>query len=80
MASRNITLSIPDEELQRAKVIAAQQGTSLSQLLTEMIKSLADRDTGYSLARARSIATLEHGLDLGSHGQISWSREELHER
>jgi hypothetical protein len=80
MPNRNITLSLPEEDLKRAKIIAVQRGTSLSQLLTGMIKELADQETGYALAKARSLALLEEGRDLGTNGQIRWSRDELHER
>ena len=78
--SRNITLSLPEEDLKRAKIIAIQRGTSLSQLLTAMIKELADQETGYALAKARSLALLEEGRDLGTAGRAHWNRDELHER
>ncbi len=80
MSNRNITLSLPEEDLQRAKIIAIRRGTSLSQLLTRMIKELADQETGYAGARARSLARLEEGRDLGTEGRVRWSRDELHER
>jgi hypothetical protein len=80
MSNRNITLSLPEEDLQRAKIIAVQRGTSLSQLLTRMIKDLADQETGYRHAKARSLALLEEGRDLGTDGQARWSRDDLHER
>jgi hypothetical protein len=80
MGNRNITLSLPEEDLQRAKIIAIHRGTSLSQLLAGMIKLLADQETGYSQARARSLALLEEGRDLGTGGQVRWSRDDLHER
>jgi Family of unknown function (DUF6364) len=80
MANRNITLSLPEEDLKRAKIVAVQRGTSLSQLLTRLIKELADQETGYALAKARGLAQLEEGRDLGTNGQIRWSRDELHER
>ena len=80
MSNRNITLSLPEEDLKRAKIIAIQRGTSLSQLLARMIKELADRETGYTHARARSLALLEEGRDLGTGGHVRWSRDELHDR
>jgi hypothetical protein len=80
MANRNITLSLPEEDLKRARIVAVQRGTSLSQLLTGMIKELADQETGYALAKARSLALLEEGRDLGTNGQIRWTRDDLHER
>jgi hypothetical protein len=80
MGNRNITLSLPEEDLKQAKIIAVQRGTSLSQLLATMIKDLADQETGYTHARARSLALLEEGRDLGTGGHARWSRDELHER
>jgi hypothetical protein len=80
MPNRNITLSLPEEDLKRAKIVAVQRGTSLSQLLATMIKELADQETGYAFAKARSLALLEEGRDLGTNGETLWSRDELHER
>jgi hypothetical protein len=80
MSNRNITLSLPEEDLKRAKIIAIQRGTSLSQLLTRMIKELADQETGYAHAKARSLALLDEGRNLGTGGRARWTREELHER
>src|SRR5260221_1430870 len=80
MANRNITLSLPEEDLQRAQIIHIRRGRSLSELLTRMIKELADQETGYAGARARSLARLEQGRNLGTEGRVRWSRDELHER
>jgi hypothetical protein len=80
MRHRNITLSLPEEDLKRARIVAVERGTSLSQLLAGMIRQLADQETGYALAKARSLALLEEGRDLGTGGRVSWSRDELHER
>jgi hypothetical protein len=80
MSNRNITLSLPEEDLQRAKIMAIQRGTSLSRLLAGMIRNLADQETGYASARAHSLARLEEGRSLGTEGRASWSREELHDR
>ena len=43
--SRNITLSVPDALLKRAKVLAVQRDTSLSALLTSYLEQIvADHD------------------------------------
>ncbi|HYZ53020.1 MAG TPA: hypothetical protein VE733_05855 [Streptosporangiaceae bacterium] len=80
MSNRNITLSLPEEDLKRARIIAIQRGTSLSQLLAMMIKDLAGQETGYAQAKARSLARLEERRNLGTGGRADWSRDELHER
>lgn len=78
--SRNITLSLPEEDLKRARVMAAQRGTSVSRLLAELLRELVDRDAGYTLARTRSLAVMEGGADLGTEGRIGWTRDDLHDR
>jgi hypothetical protein len=80
MANRNITLSLPEETLQEVKIIAVKQGTSVSSLLTGMLEELVGRETGYRQAEQEFMALAEVGFDLGTGGQSTWSRDELHER
>jgi hypothetical protein len=80
MANQNITLSLPEEDLREARVLAARQGTSVSQLLARMLSDLVEQETGYARARERSLNRLREGADLGTGGHISWSRDSIHER
>lgn len=80
MASRNITLSLPEETLQEVKIIAVKQGTSVSSLLTGLLEALVDRETGYRQAEQEFMALAEVGFDLGTGGRVAWSRDELYER
>ena len=80
MASRNVTLALPEELLRRLKILAAKQDTSISALLTATLSEFADYEEGYAEARDAMIADLEKGYDLGTRGQISWTRDSLHER
>ena len=80
MKTRNITLSLPEEVLREAKVVAARRGTSVSALLAGALYELVERKSGYAAARERGLAALGRGLDLGTGGEIGWGREELHER
>lgn len=80
MANRNITLSLPDEDLKKARIVAAQRGTSVSRLLADMLKELIERETQYNVARERHLATMQAGYDLGTGGRVDWERDELHER
>lgn len=76
---QNITLSIPREVLRKAKHIAMERDTSLSGLLTAMLVELVEREDAYEQSKQRQLTLLEKGLDLGTNGRITWSREELHE-
>lgn len=80
MENRNITLSLPEEVLREAKVLAARRGTSVSALLTGTLVDLVERESGYAAAKERSLAVFEKGSDLGTGGRIGWDRAELHER
>jgi hypothetical protein len=80
MASQNITLSLPAEDLRRARILAAERGTSVSRLLTKLLRDLVNRETGFAQARQRSLALLADAPDLGTGGRIRSSRDELHER
>jgi hypothetical protein len=80
MAKQNITLSLPEEDLREARVLAARRGTSVSQLLAGVLRETVERETGYDRAKERGLALLHEGLDLGTNGRISWSRDDLHER
>ena len=79
-AYRNVTLALPVKVLRQIKRIAARRQTSVSRLLTQALEEMAAREEEYAQARARHVAWLEHGANLGTQGQIAWSRESLHER
>lgn len=80
MSNQNITLSLPEEDLREARILAASRGTSVSQLLARMLRQLVDQETGYASARERSLARLRDGMDLGTGGHVTWSRDSLHEQ
>lgn len=74
----NITLKIEADLLREARVIAAEEGTSISAMLAIRLEQTVRERKGYQQARRRAVARLRKGFDLG------WtpprSRDELHER
>lgn len=78
--SQNVTLSLPQTVLRKAKVLAAQKQMSLSALLTEALGDLVHREDAYQLARVRALESMKTGFPMGTGGTVSWSRDELHER
>ncbi len=80
MGTQNVTLSIPKDVLKEIKLIAVEEGQSMSGLMTQMLQELIERRSRYQLAQQRQIALMEAGLDLGTGGQITWTRDSLHER
>ena len=80
MERQNITLSLPKDLIQKAKIIAVKNNTSLSGLLSDYLTQITNEEQAYQLAQARHRRLLKKGFDLGLKGKIPWRREELHER
>jgi hypothetical protein len=78
--TQNVTLAIPKDILRKAKIIAVQKNTSLSGLLTQTLADLVAHQEAYEQARQRNLALMISSLDLGTQGNITWKREQLHER
>ena len=78
MEKQNVTLSLPRPLLKQAKIIAASQDKSLSQLMRESLEEKVREEADYKKARTRQIRLLKKGLDLGTGGQVKTSRDELH--
>lgn len=75
---RNITIQLDDATVQRARVVAAKRGSSISRLLTEQIEILARQDDDYDRAMHDALVELERGYDLG--GGPYPTRDEVHDR
>ncbi|MEW6456589.1 MAG: DUF6364 family protein [Acidobacteriota bacterium] len=80
MDRQNVTLSLPKSLLKKAKLIAVKKEKSLSELMREALEEKVREDTGYKKARERQLRLLKVGLDLGTEGRITISREKLHAR
>ena len=80
MEKQNVTLAIPKPLLKQAKIIAASQDKSLSQLMRESLEEKVREAADYNKARKRQLRLLKKGLNLGTEGQVKTSRDELHAR
>jgi antitoxin component of RelBE/YafQ-DinJ toxin-antitoxin module len=77
-ALRNITLTLDEEILSDARVIAARQGLSVSALLRKSLTELVEHQRAYIKARESAMQRLRQGHSLG--GTKPASRDELHDR
>jgi len=80
METQNITLSLPKDVLLKVKLIAVKRQTSVSGLLTQTLENLVRQEEVYGHSRLRHLQWLEQGIDLGTGGQVTTTRDELHER
>ena len=80
MDRQNVTLSLPKTLLKKAKIVAAQEEKSLSELMREVLGKKVEQQTGYQKAKQRHLSLLKKGLNLGTKGRTSYTRDELHDR
>lgn len=79
----NLTLTIDDEALQRARMRALQLGTSVNQLVREYLESFAASKDRYRTATeellrlARRVKKVSAAKQGGGRG---WTREDLYDR
>ena len=78
MAKQNLTVSLPQNTIRKAKILAARRGSSISGLLAEQIEILVGEEEAYERAERQAKVLLDQGFHLG--GVIRASREECHQR
>jgi predicted transcriptional regulator len=80
LEKQNVTISVPKDILRKAKHIAINRQTSLSRLLADTLEDIVEREDTYNNAKARQLAAMKQGFNLGAKGKITWKREDLHAR
>lgn len=75
----NITLNVDEKTLKKARKIAVDKNTTLTEMIREFLESLAKRDT---LDRDRAVKALDQSFKKYSRrmGPRSWTRDSLYER
>lgn len=74
----NITLKLDADLLREARVLAAEENTSISAMLAARLELIVRERRAYERARRRALARLREGMDL--RWTPARSRDELHER
>ncbi len=77
---QNVTVCLPRSVIQEAKHMAVDQGLSLSRFVAMLVEERVSAALDYAEARQRHLKILEKGFDLGTYGEATWTRDELHER
>jgi hypothetical protein len=78
MTKQNLTVSLPQQTIRKAKILAARRGSSISGLLAEQIELLVGEDEAYERAHRQALALMDKGFHMG--GVIRATRDEWHER
>jgi hypothetical protein len=80
MERQNVTISLPVSVLKKARHIAVEEGASLSGLLASYVERVVDDAAARERAAKRIRRRLVEGMDLGTGGDLGWSRDDVHER
>jgi plasmid stability protein len=74
----NLTIALDDDLLQKARIRAAELGTSVNAVLRDCLEEW----TGRKAARKRAIDQFLEGAksSKASSGGRKWTRDELHDR
>ncbi len=74
----NLTITVDEETLKRARIKAIERGESVNSYLAEQLRKYAD-DPGQAEAIAR-LASLAERHRIGTPGvERSWTREDIYE-
>lgn len=74
----NVTVKIDTSLLREARILAAEENSSISAILASRLELAVQERKRYERARRSALARLKRGFDL--HWKPPASREELHER
>jgi hypothetical protein len=74
----NVTLKLDADLLREARIMAAEQGSSISALLAAQLERVVRERRGYAQAKRKALALMRKGFDL--RYKPPSSRDELHER
>ena len=74
--AQNLTISVDEELLQRARALARKQGTSLNALLRGYLENLVGQQPGEAVADELLMLMQDHG---GRSGGRKIGRDELYE-
>jgi len=74
---QNLTLSLDKELIRKARVLAAERSTSVSQMLAKVLEGMVEDAGRYDRAKRSAIDRLCAGFHLGGPPA---PRDELHKR
>ncbi len=79
---KNITVSVPEQVIHRAKIRAALLNTSVSALVRQSLEQIAGEETEFERLRGRELQVREEIVHrhTGFSGSDRISRDEAHQR
>jgi hypothetical protein len=76
----NLTITVDEQTLKRARMRALEEGTSVNVVLREYLESYAGVSREQREALQRILASSRESTSGSGPGGRTWTREELHDR
>ncbi len=76
--NKNLTLSIDEDLLNKIRVIAAIEKTTVNAMVRDFLQQTAERRS--RTVKVRKRLAMRSRKSKGRVGPITWTRDELHER
>lgn len=74
----NLTITVDDQALKKARLRALEEGTSINAILKELLEAYAGVNKNHLVAADNLLRLSEQANS--QRGAAKWSREELYER
>jgi plasmid stability protein len=75
---KNITVTVPEEVYRRARIRAAEQGRSVSALVADYLRSLADDEAEFARLEAMQKRVMAEIVNFDGSDRLS--RDDVHDR
>lgn len=75
---KNITVAVPDDVYRAARVRAAEEGSSVSALVADYLRSLSDREAEFARLEEKRRRVIAGIKDFSAADRLS--RDELYDR
>jgi len=72
---KNVTLSMPEELVEKARAFAQKNGTSMNEMIRELLRSRIEKKEGSLTDRLE-----KYDKTLGIDTRIKFNREDLYDR
>jgi len=78
LMTKNITLMVDEDVLEKVKILAAERRTSVNALVREFLTNLAKAEDRTERARRRLLELAENSK--AEMGPVTWKRDDLYDR
>lgn len=77
---RNLTVSLPEELIHQLRVLAAGRAQSMTSVIKRALELEIQQKDENEQATKRMVDRMNNARDIGLHGKITWTRDDIYDR